>query len=177
MARPGARWLIFWLPFAVACSELTRPAPDRVGAVSALTHPTAAPAPAVPLLEPSPPAATAPGAAAAAAADDSAEVTASHILIAYGGSTRGRATVTRTKDEARKRAEELLTRLRDGADFAQLAREESDSPSASRGGDLGTFTSKRMEPTFAGAAFALAPGETSGVVETPFGFHIIKRTK
>jgi peptidyl-prolyl cis-trans isomerase C/peptidyl-prolyl cis-trans isomerase SurA len=169
MLQPGARWLIFWLPFAVACSELTRPAPDRASA-------PAADAPA--------PAASAAGSAAALpklppaiAGADSAEISASHILIAYRGSTRGRATATRTKEEARKRADDLLARLRDGADFAELARAESDSPSAPRGGDLGSFTSKRMEPIFAAAAFALAPGETSGVVETPFGFHIIKRTK
>lgn len=110
-------------------------------------------------------------------AADAREITASHILVGFGGSSRTRPTVTRTKDEARQRAEELLTRLRGGSDFAELARSESDSPAAARGGDLGSFTAQRMEPTFAAAAFALGPGETSGVVETPFGFHIIKRTK
>ena len=169
MPRPGARWLIFWLPLAIACSDLTRPAPQR-GAAAASATPPAPAAPPPGELAPSAPVNT-----LAAAADT--EISASHILIAFAGSTRGRATVTRTKDEARARAEELLSRLRAGADFGELARAESDSPSAPRAGDLGSFSARRMEPAFAAAAFKLTPGETSAVVETPFGFHIIRRTK
>jgi parvulin-like peptidyl-prolyl isomerase len=169
MARPGARWLISWLPLLAACSDLTRPALDRRGAPPVVAS-AAAPSPSA--LERT--AATPQGVAPAA---DAPEISASHILVGYGGSNRVRPTVTRTKDEARQRADELLARLRGGSDFAELARAESDSPSAARGGDLGSFSAGRMESTFAAAAFALRPGETSGVVETPFGFHIIKRTK
>lgn len=171
MARPGARWLISWLPLLAACSDLTRPALDRGAAPTATTGTTVS--------APNTVERAAAGAArqGSAPAADTREITASHILIGYGGSNRIRATVTRTKEEARQRADELLARLRGGGDFAELARAESDSPSAARGGDLGSFSAGRMESTFAAAAFALGPGETSGVVETPFGFHIIKRTK
>lgn len=170
MARPGARWLMYWLPLAAACSDLTRP---RVDERSQADVASAAALPSSALQH------AAPGALAgpAAAAVDAQEITASHILVSFGGSSRARPTVTRTKDEARQRADELLARLRGGSDFAELARAESDGPSAARGGDLGTFSAQRMEPAFAKAAFALGPGETSGIVETPFGFHIIKRTK
>jgi NIMA-interacting peptidyl-prolyl cis-trans isomerase 1 len=170
MARPGARWLICWLPLAAACSDLTRPGLDRGASPSAAM--AAAPAP-------SGSQRSAAGAATGSApvVADAREITASHILVGFGGSSRTRPTVTRTKDEARQRADELLARLRAGSDFAELARAESDSPSAPRGGDLGSVTAQRLEPTFAAAAFALEPGETSAVVETPFGFHIIKRTK
>jgi parvulin-like peptidyl-prolyl cis-trans isomerase-like protein len=169
MARPGARWLIWWLPLAAACSDLTRPPLAKSGPPGSAS--AAAPVPGV-AQPPTPRVAP-----AVAAAADSREITASHILIGYGGSSRARPTVSRTKQEARQRADELLAELRSGSDFAQLARAESDSPSAARGGDLGSFSAQRMEPTFSAAAFALGPGEISGVVETPFGFHIIKRTK
>jgi hypothetical protein len=170
MARPGARWLICWLPLVAACSDLTRPGVDRGASPGAALAP-----PPLPSSPQRPGAGVATGEAPVAA--DTREMTASHILVGFGGSSRARPTVTRTKDEARQRAVELLAKLREGSDFAELARAESDSPSAARGGDLGRFTAERMEPTFAAAAFALAPGEISGVVETPFGFHIIKRSE
>jgi parvulin-like peptidyl-prolyl isomerase len=86
--------------------------------------------------------------------------------------------VTRTKDEAKKRAEQLLAKARKGDDFAQLARENSDDPTAkARGGDLGSFDRNMMVKEFADPAFALKPGQVSAVVETDFGFHIIKRTQ
>jgi hypothetical protein len=101
---------------------------------------------------------------------------ASHILIAYQGATRSSA--TRSKDEAKKLAEQLLARVRAGQDFAKLATDHSDDPTAkARGGDLGFFDRSRMVKPFADAAFALKPGEVSAVVETDFGFHVIKRTE
>jgi len=78
------------------------------------------------------------------------------------------------KAEKRKKAEELLVQLRQGADFEQLAREHSDCPSSAQGGDLGAFGRGAMVPRFEEAAFALEPGEISGIVETRFGYHIIK---
>src|SRR5207253_3006605 len=76
---------------------------------------------------------------------------------------------------ARKKAEELLAKLKAGGDFAALAKERSeDAGSAANGGDLGLFTRGRMTPAFEEAAFALQGGGLSDVVETPFGFHVIK---
>src|SRR6185437_6486926 len=82
----------------------------------------------------------------------------------------------RTKDAAKKRAEEILAKVKaPGADFAALAKQYTDEPQGkTSGGDLGFFTRETMDKHFSDAAFALAPGAVSGVVETPFGFHIIK---
>jgi peptidyl-prolyl cis-trans isomerase SurA len=72
-------------------------------------------------------------------------------------------------------AESILVQLRRGADFETLARRYSDDPGTKeRGGDLGWFRRGQMVQAFERVAFALRPGEISGVVETPFGFHIIK---
>lgn len=78
-------------------------------------------------------------------------------------------------EAARTTALELLSRLDEGADFAELARRNSDDPgSAARGGELGWFRPGQMVPEFEGAAYSLRPGQISGVVETDFGFHIIR---
>jgi parvulin-like peptidyl-prolyl isomerase len=102
-------------------------------------------------------------------------IRASHILVAYQGS--GVEGVTRTKEEARKEIDEILARLRKGESFEDLAATYSDCPSAEQGGDLGFFGRGRMVPPFDQAAFALNKGQISGVVETQFGYHIIKRTQ
>jgi peptidyl-prolyl cis-trans isomerase C len=97
-------------------------------------------------------------------------VHASHILIAAGENA-----APAEKTQARDKAQSVLKQLRRGASFAALARTESQDPgSAQNGGDLGFFPKGRMTPAFEAAAFKLKAGETSGVVETPFGFHIIK---
>ncbi len=78
---------------------------------------------------------------------------------------------------ARERAQALVEQLRKGADFAELAKAESDDPgSASQGGDLGWFGRGAMVPEFEEAVFALEKGQISDPVRTPFGFHIIQVT-
>lgn len=78
------------------------------------------------------------------------------------------------REAARERAQELLERIRNGEDFAELARAHSADGSAASGGDLGWFRRGRMVAEFEDVAFSLPPGAVSNVVETIFGFHIIK---
>jgi peptidyl-prolyl cis-trans isomerase C len=75
--------------------------------------------------------------------------------------------------KARQKIEAIEARLQAGEDFAKLARELSEGPSATKGGDLGFFDRRQMVKPFADAAFALKPGEISGVVQTRFGYHLI----
>lgn len=75
---------------------------------------------------------------------------------------------------AREQAENLRAQLLDGADFSELAMEHSDCPSGQRGGDLGQFGRGQMVPAFEEAAFAQEIGAIGEVVESDFGFHIIK---
>jgi peptidyl-prolyl cis-trans isomerase D len=78
------------------------------------------------------------------------------------------------KAKVRKQAEEVLAKIKAGGDFAELAKQYSQDASAANGGDLGRFGRGVMAPDFEAAAFALDSGQMSGVVETPFGMHIIK---
>jgi protein-disulfide isomerase len=99
-----------------------------------------------------------------------------HILIQYKGAQGAEPKVTRSKEEARALAEQLRRRIvEQHADMAQLARENSDCPSAPEGGELGRFTRGELVPEFESALFAMAPGQISQVVETPFGYHVILR--
>ncbi len=102
------------------------------------------------------------------------QISASHILLMYAGSERSSA--TRSKEEAQTQIADIAQQLEQGGDFAALARASSDCGSAQAGGDLGMFGRGQMVKAFEDAAFALDVGATSGVVETPFGFHIIRRT-
>ncbi|MGD9141071.1 MAG: peptidylprolyl isomerase [bacterium] len=97
------------------------------------------------------------------------QVHASHILFMV---EEGATDEART--EKRKEAEEVLAQIRSGGDFAALATAHSDCPSSSKGGDLGYFSRGQMVPPFEEAAFAMEPGEVSDIVETRFGYHIIK---
>jgi peptidyl-prolyl cis-trans isomerase C len=98
-------------------------------------------------------------------------VRARHILVAVKPDA-----TPEQKEAAKKKAEELLAKAKAGEDFAKLAQENSDDPgSKAKGGDLGFFTQGSMVGKFEQAAFALKPGELSGVVETEFGYHIIKQ--
>lgn len=98
---------------------------------------------------------------------------ARHILIAYKGASRAAETVTRTKATAKKEAYTLLRKVKRGGDFAQLARENSDGPSASRGGELPEFVREDMAAPFSDFVFGNRTG-SFGVAETEFGFHVIE---
>ena len=96
-------------------------------------------------------------------------VRASHILIAFPENADAAA-----KLAARTKAETILKDVKAGKDFATLAKANSQDPgSAPNGGDLGFFQQGQMVPPFDKAAFTLAPGEVSDLVETTFGYHII----
>lgn len=91
------------------------------------------------------------------------EVRVRHILVAG------------TTAEAKAQAQSLRQALLDGADFAELAKQESaDKGSGARGGDLGFFSRGKMVEPFEKAAFALKKGEISALVESQFGFHILR---
>lgn len=147
-----------------ACASLTEPGDG--GPPPAPPEPTAdAPAPQA-------------EAAPAPAPAPEATVGASHVLIQYKGSLRAGPNITRSKDEAKKLAAEVLAKAKKGQDFAELAKQYSDEPGAKeRAGNLGKFTKPQMVKPFADAAFALKPGDISDLVETDFGFHVIKRTE
>ncbi len=101
-------------------------------------------------------------------------VKASHILISFAGAERANPEVQRTKEEAEKEAKELLAEAKKtGVVFAELARDKSDGPSAPRGGDLGYFQEGVMTEKFNDVAFNNPVGYI-GLVETEFGFHIVK---
>jgi peptidyl-prolyl cis-trans isomerase C len=98
-------------------------------------------------------------------------VRASHILL-----TVNKDDTDAVRAQKKAEAQRILGELKKGADFADAARKYSGCPSKEQGGDLGYFERGRMVPEFEKAAFALRTGQMSGVVETPFGYHIIKVT-
>lgn len=106
-------------------------------------------------------------------------VGAKHLLVAYQGARQAAASVTRSRDDARKRAAECLAKARaPGAAFEKVVTECTDEPhGAKRGGDLYTFRPADMVPEFARGVLDTKVGQLSGVVESPFGFHVILRTK
>jgi peptidyl-prolyl cis-trans isomerase C len=100
-------------------------------------------------------------------------VRVSHILIPTDVNTPG-VDVNQVKVAAKAKAEDLLAKIRAGADFAELAKANSACPSAANGGDVGYFKRGDMELPFEKVAFELKPNQISDVVETRYGFHIIK---
>ena len=98
-------------------------------------------------------------------------VHASHILIGVDPKA-----TAEEKLKAKQKADDLFKQVKSGADFAELAKKDSTCPSGKNGGDLGEFGRGQMVKPFEDAAFGLKQGEVSGVVETQFGYHIIKST-
>lgn len=98
-------------------------------------------------------------------------VTASHILLSFTPEDTD-ATKAQKKADLEKLRAEILA----GGDFAAIASKASDCPSKSRGGDLGTFTTGQMVPEFEKAAFSQEIGAVGDIVETQFGYHLIKVT-
>jgi peptidyl-prolyl cis-trans isomerase C len=97
------------------------------------------------------------------------QVRARHILVKVDPGADETA-----KEAAKKKIDGLLTEAKGGADFAEMAKKNSEGPSGPNGGDLGFFSRGQMVKPFDDAAFALKPGEISDVVQTVYGYHIIK---
>lgn len=103
--------------------------------------------------------------------DKGERVRASHILIKFDP----HAVTDKERADAKAKIEAIQQKIKDGADFAELAKKESDDTgSAIRGGDLGFFQRGAMVPPFETAAFKAKAGEVTGIVESQFGYHIIK---
>lgn len=103
------------------------------------------------------------------------QLCASHILVKAKATPE--AAEGHADDEARQLAQSALDQVKAGADFAALARKVSeDQGSGPQGGELGCFARGRMVPEFENAAFSLGPGETSDLVKTQYGYHVIRAT-
>jgi len=103
------------------------------------------------------------------------QIRASHILIKPDASEAG-TDPNQAKAKAKAKAEDLLKQVKEGADFAELAKAHSGCGSAANGGDLGFFGRGQMVGPFEESAFQLKPGQLSDIVETQYGYHIIKVT-
>jgi len=110
--------------------------------------------------------------AKAAVNDETLHQTYNDAVKSMGGQeeVRARHILVESEDEAKA----LQEQLKNGADFATLAKEKSKDPGAAEGGDLGYFTKDQMVPDFADVAFKMYPGQVSNPVKTQFGWHLIK---
>ncbi len=143
------------------------PAPSAPAASAALTTSATAGLTPPPSATPAPSATTAP-----------TQIAAQHILVAFRGADRAPAGVTRSKAQAKTRAAEVDAKAKAGEDFTALVAQYSDDPAAKeRLGSLGKFARDKMDKAFSDAAFQLRVDEVSDVVETRFGFHVIKRNQ
>jgi peptidyl-prolyl cis-trans isomerase NIMA-interacting 1 len=170
---PQLHSLFFLAPLllALGCEQ---PPPAPTAAPSASLTAAKAPPPPAPT-----PAATASAADKPAAATDKPEsVAAQHILVVYKGAKNAPASVKRSKADAKKRAEEAAAKAKAGEDFTALVKEYSDDAATiDRLGSVGKFKADGMVKPFSDAAFALKVDGTSDPVESPFGFHVIKRNQ
>ncbi len=104
-------------------------------------------------------------------------LSASHILVIHNEAKRTPPEISRTKKEALARINEALKKIKDGAEFAALAKEYSDCPSKVVGGNLGIFPASKNSKEFTDALLALEYGQVSDPVETAYGYHVLKRQK
>lgn len=100
---------------------------------------------------------------------------ATHLLVAYKGAAAAPQAVQRSRTEAQALAAELHARVRGGEDLSMLARAHSDDASAPRGGALGVSRPGLFDAAFEDAIAKVHPGEIADVVETRFGFHVLRR--
>lgn len=162
--REGMRHLAIACVLVLAACDEKKPAPPP--ATSSTPVPSASEAP--------------PAAASASAAPSSepTAVSAQHVLVAFKGAEGAPKTVSRSKAEAKKRAEEVLEKAKAGTSFDELVNTYSDDPgSKERRGSVGKFTREKMTKPFSDAAFALRVDGLSEPVETKYGFHVIKRNQ
>jgi hypothetical protein len=155
--------LVLWATVvAAACADLTSPTASRGSPPASVTSTADQPVP-----TPRPP----PG------RPNTERVTASNILVAYKGAKRAEPRIRRSKAEAEKLARDLQQRAtKKDAKFPELAVQFSDDPTAkTQRGSLGTFDRFSVLKPVSDAAFALKVGEISSVVETEYGYHIIRR--
>lgn len=105
-------------------------------------------------------------------------IEARHLLVQYKGSWHAGPEIIRSKEDAFGLAEQALGKLKKGGDFEQVMNSYTDSADVkSRHGSFGVLDRDTTMRAIAAPAFALKIGEYSGVVESPFGFHVIQRTK
>jgi len=156
------------LVFAAACDDKTpRATPNGATSAPAITTgvPSAAPV-----------ASAAPPSSAPIKVPDA--IAAQHVLVAFKGAKNADKKITRSKADAKKRAEDVVTKARSGSDFSALIAEYTDDAATKdRQGSLGKFTRDKMTKAFGDTAFALAVDQVSDPVETEFGFHVIKRNQ
>jgi hypothetical protein len=113
-----------------------------------------------------------------APAPETERIVAQHLLVSFAGAKAAPPSIKRTKEEARTRAFEALELIKKGQDFDKVVAAYTDEPGgAKRHGDLGRFTRDKMVKAFSDAAFALEVGQVSTVIESPFGFHVIRRNE
>jgi hypothetical protein len=161
-------------PTVLALTLLCCDKPAADSAPEASPSEASSPAP-----SPSAAASTSAGPATSASASPAPDaIIAQHILVAYKTAKRAPKGVTRSKADAKARAAEALAKIQSGTTFEDAVHEYSDDAgSADRLGSVGKFHRTDMDPAFSAAAFALRVGQVSDVVETPFGFHLIRRTQ
>ncbi len=182
-----AAFIAFVLVASAACDPPTPPPAPATSATS--TTPSAPPLPSgAPIpgpwasalaVEPSASAPPAPTEAVPAYAPGREVAGAAHILIAYKGAQGAAPTVTRSKEAAKKLCTELRDKLLDHkATFEELVKKHSDDPlSRDTGGAVGSFERYAMPGPFADATFGMQVGSLSEAVETPRGFHLIRRVR
>jgi hypothetical protein len=164
-------WKLRWIPvFGLLCALAACDGTlTGIGRVPRPPEPPLPPAP-VETVDPANPAAANPANA------PPEEISAQHLLVMYEGSKSAPRSIKRSREEARIRATEALDAIKRGQDFDKVVSAYTDEPGgAARRGALGKFTRDRMVKPFSDAAFALEVGEISPVVESPFGFHVIRR--